>query len=111
MLKTLKNLLVMAIRRVRKKTFRSIIKTDPVFQFLGENGNFESQVADESHKAKWKLSKYNSELTITLSLMHVKFSTDHLMPANALLQHRKWENLNTKKLQNRLSGLVSYIKK
>lgn len=61
----------------KEKSIQDKFKTDQVFQVFKENGDFESVVGDESHKAKWKLSKDNSELTIIAVLMPVKFSVDY----------------------------------
>ncbi|MDQ1164739.1 hypothetical protein [Flavobacterium sp. SORGH_AS_0622] len=61
----------------KDKNIQEYYKTDQVFQVFKENGDFESLVGDESHKAKWKLSKDNKELTIIAILMPVKFSIDY----------------------------------
>ena len=61
----------------KDKNIQEYYKTDQVFQVFKENGEFLSLVGDESHKAKWKLSKNNSELTIIAVLMPVKFSVDY----------------------------------
>jgi hypothetical protein len=69
--------LVKWTKKGKEKNIKEYYKTDQVFQVFKENGDFESLVGDESHKAKWKLSKDNSELTIIAVLMPVKFSVDY----------------------------------
>lgn len=69
--------LVKWTKKSKEKDIKDYYKTDQVYQVFKENGDFESLVGDETHKAKWKLSKDNSELTITLALMPVKFSIDY----------------------------------
>ena len=62
----------------KEKNIQSTFKTDQVFQLFLENGQFQSLVGDEIHKSKWKLSKDNSELTITSTLIvPVKFHIDY----------------------------------
>jgi hypothetical protein len=62
----------------KEKNIKSTFKTDQVFQLFIENGEFQSLVGDETHKSKWKLSKDNSELTITSTLIiPIKFHIDY----------------------------------
>jgi hypothetical protein len=62
----------------KEKNIKSSFKTDQVFQLFLENGQFQSLVGDEVHKSKWKLSKDNSELTITSTLIvPIKFHIDY----------------------------------
>lgn len=62
----------------KEKNIESSFKTDQVFQLFLENGEFQSLVGDEIHKSKWKLSKDNSELTITSTLIiPIKFHIDY----------------------------------
>lgn len=69
--------LVKWVKKGKEKNIKDYYKTDQVFQVFRENGDFESLIGDEVHKAKWKLSQDNSELIITLALMPVKFSIDY----------------------------------
>jgi len=62
----------------KEKNIKSTFKTDQVFQLFLEKGKFESLVGDEIHKSKWKLSKDNTELTITSTLIvPIKFHIDY----------------------------------
>jgi hypothetical protein len=58
----------------KEKSIEKRFKTDQVFQVFKENGDFESVIGDESHKAKWKLSKDNSQLTIISVILPVVFT-------------------------------------
>lgn len=61
----------------KEKDIKETFKTDQVFQLFLANGQFQSLVGDEVHKSKWKLSKDNSELTITsVLILPVKFHID-----------------------------------
>ncbi|MCC9063785.1 hypothetical protein [Flavobacterium piscisymbiosum] len=66
--------LVKWTKKGKEKNIQEYYKTDQVYQVFKENGDFESLVGDESHKAKWKLSKDNSELTIIVVLMPINVS-------------------------------------
>lgn len=57
----------------KEKDIKKRFKTDQVFQVFKENGDFESVIGDESHKAKWKLSSDNSQLTIVSVILPVVF--------------------------------------
>ncbi|KFF06257.1 hypothetical protein [Flavobacterium reichenbachii] len=61
----------------KEKNIQEHFKTDQVFQIFNENGDFNSLIGEESHKAKWELSKDNSELTIVSVLIPVKFKIDY----------------------------------
>ncbi|MFB9079477.1 hypothetical protein ACFFLS_06290 [Flavobacterium procerum] len=61
----------------KEKDIQKHFKTDQVFQVFKENGDFESVIGNESHKAKWKLSQDNSELTIISVILPVTFKIDY----------------------------------
>ena len=58
----------------KEKNIQERFKTDQVFQVFKENGDFESVIGDESHKAKWKLSDDNSHLTIISVILPIEFT-------------------------------------
>jgi len=58
----------------KEKNIQERFKTDQVFQVFKENGDFESVIGEESHKAKWKLSKDNTHLTIISVILPVEFT-------------------------------------
>lgn len=57
----------------KEKDLKAYFKTDQVYQIFSENGVFESIIGNETHKGKWKLSKDLKTLTITTTLIPVKF--------------------------------------
>ena len=77
--------LVKWTKKGKEKSIQEYYKTDQVYQVFKENGDFESLVGDETHKAKWKLSKDNAELTIILVLMPVKFSVDYFDATKSII--------------------------
>jgi hypothetical protein len=60
----------------KEKDIKKRFKTDQVFQVFKENGDFESVIGEESHKAKWKLSDDNSQLTIISVILPVVFTVN-----------------------------------
>lgn len=66
--------LVKWIKNGKEKSIEKRFKTDQVFQVFKENGDFESVIGEESHKAKWKLSKDNTHLTIISVILPVEFT-------------------------------------
>ncbi|MBF4516189.1 hypothetical protein IRZ71_07545 [Flavobacterium sp. ANB] len=69
--------LVKWTKKGKEKSISDYFKTDQVFQVFKENGDFDSLIGTESHKAKWKLSDDNSELTIVSILLPIKFKIDY----------------------------------
>ena len=61
----------------KDKNIQEYYKTDQVFQVFKDDGKFESVIGDETHKAKWKLSKDNKTLTIISVMMPVKFAVNY----------------------------------
>lgn len=61
----------------KEKDITAVFKTDQVFQVFLDKGEFNSLIGDEIHKGKWKLSKDNTELTITSTIIPVKFHIDY----------------------------------
>ncbi|GEP51970.1 hypothetical protein FNO01nite_26420 [Flavobacterium noncentrifugens] len=76
-------------------------KTDQVFQVFLENGEFQSLVGDEVHKSKWKLSKDNSELTITSTIIiPVKFHIDYFDSRKRVISSEQMGTLEYKKVSD-----------
>jgi hypothetical protein len=69
--------LVKWMQHGKEKDIISYFNTDQVFQVFAEKGEFHSFIGEESHKGKWKLSKDNTELTISSALIPVKFKIDY----------------------------------
>lgn len=69
--------LVKLTKNGTEKDILQVFKSEKVYQAFTENGKFQGTVGDKSTKGKWKLSKDNTELTVTVDLIPVKFSVDY----------------------------------
>ena len=83
----------------KEKDINSYFKTDQVFQVFAENGEFHSFIGDESHKGKWKLSKDNSELTISSALIPVKFKVDYFDSGRRVVSYEQLGSFEYKKVE------------
>ena len=85
----------------KEKSIQSTFKTDQVFQLFLENGEFQSLVGDEIHKSKWKLSKDNSTLTITSTLIiPIKFHIDYFDSQKRIITSDEVGTFEYKKIAN-----------
>lgn len=85
----------------KEKSIQKTFKTDQVFQLFLENGEFQSLVGDEIHKSKWKLSKDNSDLTITSTLiLPVKFHIDYFDSEKRVMTSDEVGTFEYKKVTN-----------
>ncbi len=85
----------------KPKDIASTFKTDQVFQVFLQNGEFQSLVGSEVHKSKWKLSKDNSELTITSTLIiPVKFHIDYFDSKKRIITSEQMGTLEYEKVPN-----------
>ena len=60
-----------------EKDILHYFKSDKVYRAFAEDGKFQGKVGNKSSKGKWKLSKDNTQLTVTADLIPVKFSVDY----------------------------------
>lgn len=84
----------------KEKSIQDRFKTDQVFQVFKENGDFESVIGDESHKAKWKLSKDNSELTIISIILPVVFTINSFDNEKRVITNSQVGTFEYKKVSN-----------
>ena len=92
--------LVKLTQHGQEKEIASIFKTDQVFQVFHEKGEFISIVGDETHKSKWKLSKDNTELTITSTLIiPIKFHIDYFDAQKRIITSDLIGTLEYKKIE------------
>ena len=85
----------------KEKSIQKTFKTDQVFQLFLENGEFQSLVGDEVHKSKWKLSKDNTDLTITSTLiLPVKFHIDYFDSQKRIMTSEEVGTFEYKKVTN-----------
>lgn len=80
------------------KDIKAKFKTDQVYQVFFENGEFQSIVGDEIHKGKWKLSKDNSNLTITTTVIPVKFIIDSFNETERVMYYEELGTFTYKKI-------------
>jgi hypothetical protein len=92
--------LVKWVQNGKEKDINAYFKTDQVFQVFLDGGHFESVNGDEVHKAKWKLSKDNSELTITSAIIPVKFHIDSFDAQKRVMTYEQLGTFEYKKVAN-----------
>lgn len=69
--------LVKWVKNGKEKDIQSFFKTDQVFQVFNDDRTFESINGGETHKGKWHFSNDNTELTITTTIIPIKFKIDY----------------------------------
>ncbi|MEL1256086.1 hypothetical protein AAEO57_20010 [Flavobacterium sp. DGU38] len=92
--------LVKWTKKGKEKSIQDKFKTDQVFQVFKENGDFESVIGDESHKAKWKLSSDNSQLTIISVILPVVFTVDYFDSTKRTITNPQVGTFEYKKVSN-----------
>jgi len=84
----------------KEKDIQSFFKTDQVYQVFLEDGEFQSINGEEIHKGKWKLSKDNAELTITSTILPVKFKIDVFDSEKRIMTYEQLGTFEYKKVSN-----------
>ncbi|MFC0779845.1 hypothetical protein [Flavobacterium sp. HJSW_4] len=82
----------------KEKSIEKRFKTNQVFQVFKENGDFESVIGEESHKAKWKLSKDNTHLTIISVILPVEFTINSFDSQNRVITNPQVGTFEYKKI-------------
>ena len=82
----------------KDKDIKDYFKTDQVFQVFYEDGHFESLNGNESHKGKWKLSPDNKELTITSTIIPVKFHVESFSDGKRITSYESLGTFEHKKV-------------
>ncbi|WP_264532096.1 lipocalin-like domain-containing protein [Flavobacterium sp. N502540] len=83
-----------------EKDIKEKFKSDQVFQVFNEDGKFTGIVGDKSINGKWKLSKNNDILTITVDLMPVKFQIEYFDSQKRVITQDQLGTLEYKKADN-----------
>ncbi|GGF28266.1 hypothetical protein GCM10011518_41980 [Flavobacterium limi] len=91
--------LVKWVQHGKEKDITSYFKTDQVYQVFLDNGEFHSINGTETHKGKWKLSKDNSELTITSTIIPVKFRIDYFDTVKRVITYEQLGTFEYKKVE------------
>lgn len=83
-----KRQLVKLTQNGMEKDILQYFKSDKVYRAFTEDGKFQRKVGNKSSKGKWKLSKDNTQLTVTADLIPVKFSVDYFDNEKRLITNR-----------------------
>ena len=83
-----------------EKDIKEKFKSDQVFQIFNEDGKFTGIVGDKSTNGKWKLSKDNNTLTVTVDLIPVKFQIDYFDSQKRVITQDQLGTLEYKKVDN-----------
>lgn len=91
--------LVKVTKKGKEKSLQEVYKTDQVYQVFSDDGKFQGIVGEKTGKGKWKLSKDNDELTITIDLIPVKFQIDYFDKDRRVITHPQVGTLEYKKVK------------
>lgn len=92
--------LVKLTKNGTEKDIKEKFKSDQVFQIFNEDGKFTGIVGDKSTNGKWKLSKDNNTLTVTVDLIPVKFQIDYFDSQKRVITQDQLGTLEYKKVDN-----------
>jgi len=92
--------LVKLTKNGTEKEISTVFKSDQVFQNFDQDGKFLGTVGEKHAKGKWKLSKNNDKLTITVDLIPVKFSIDYFDAQKRIITNDQLGTLEYKKIDN-----------
>lgn len=90
--------LVKLTKNGSEKDLKDVYKTDQVYQVFTKEGKFQGIVGDKSAKGKWKLSKENDVLTVTVDLIPVKFQIDYFDNEKRIITNDQLGTLEYKKV-------------
>ena len=90
--------LVKLTKNGKEKDLNEVYKTDQVYQVFTEDGKFQGIVGDKSTNGKWKLSKDNKQLTVTVDLIPVKFQIEYFDNTKRIISHEQVGTLEYKKV-------------
>lgn len=91
--------LVKITKNGTEKSIKEQFKSDQVYQVFEEGGKFEGIIAEESINGKWKLSKDDKILTVTVKLIPVKFNLEYIDASKRIIYHKQLGTLEYKKVQ------------
>jgi hypothetical protein len=91
--------LVKLTKKGKEKSLQEVYKTDQVFQVFSDDGKFQGIVGEKTAKGRWKLSKDNDELTVTVDLIPVKFEVDYFDKDKRIITHPQIGTLEYKKVK------------
>lgn len=80
--------LVRWVKNSKEKDIISYFKTDQVFQIFKDDHTYESINGGDIHKGKWHFSNDNTELTLTTSLIPIKFRIDYFDKEKRIMTYK-----------------------
>ena len=92
--------LVKLTKNGKEKDIKEKFKSDQVFQVFQEDQKFTGIVGDKNTNGKWKLSKKNDVLTVTVNLIPVKFQIDYFDSKKRVITNDQIGTLEYKKVDN-----------
>ncbi|WP_264526165.1 DUF5004 domain-containing protein [Flavobacterium sp. N502536] len=92
--------LVKLTKNGKEKDIKEKFNSDQVFQVFNEDGKFTGIVGEKSINGKWKLSKDNAILTVTVDLMPVKFQIEYFDSQKRVVTQDQLGTLEYKKVDN-----------
>lgn len=81
----------------KEKDIKSSFKTDQVFQIFLPKGEFQSVVGEKINKGKWSLSNDNTELSITTTIVLVKFNIEYFDKEKRIISSKNFGTFEYKK--------------
>lgn len=82
-----------------KETKDGVVKTpENTYQVFMDGGVFEGISGDKRRKGKWKLSADNSELTVKISVVSVKFKVEYFDAKKRVISHEMTGTLEYEKV-------------
>ncbi|URC14152.1 MULTISPECIES: DUF5004 domain-containing protein [unclassified Flavobacterium] len=92
--------LIRLTKNGKEKDIKEKFKSDQVFQVFQEDQKFTGIVGDKNTNGKWKLSKKNDVLTVTVNLIPVKFQIDYFDSKKRVITNDQIGTLEYKKVDN-----------
>ncbi|WP_165585099.1 DUF5004 domain-containing protein [Chryseobacterium sp. FH2] len=80
--------LVKWVKNGKEKDIRSYFKTDQVYQIFKDDRTFESVNGSEVHNGKWHFSNDNTELTLTTTIIPIKFRIDYFDSEKRIMTYK-----------------------
>ena len=81
--------LVKLTKNGTEKSIKEQFKSDLVYQVFEEDGKFKGIIAEDSMNGKWKLSKDDKILTVTVKMIPVKFNLEYIDANKRIIYHKQ----------------------
>jgi hypothetical protein len=91
--------LIRWVQNGKEKDIASTFHTDQVYQVFNDDNTFESINGNEVHNGKWKLSNDATNLTITTTIMPIKFTIDYFDAKKRITTYKGLGTFTYKKIE------------